>query len=81
MPTLNIKDPAIYEAVRKLSSLQGTTMTQAVRSAVEQALQAELRRHEERRAALDAFLEAVRADGPALVSDSELYDDNGLPIG
>ena len=36
--SIYIKDPATTEAVRKLAKLRGTTLTEAVRSAVEECL-------------------------------------------
>ena len=36
--TIYIKDPATSEAVRKLAKLRGTTLTEAIRSAVEESL-------------------------------------------
>ncbi len=37
--TFYIRDPSTDQAVRKLAKLKGTTLTEAVRSAVEEALQ------------------------------------------
>jgi antitoxin VapB len=42
--SLNIKNPAVYEAAAKLSKLQGTTITAAVLNAVQTALEREERR-------------------------------------
>lgn len=49
--SLYIKDPATSEAVRKLARLRGTTLTEAIRIAVLNALVAEGRKEEDARLA------------------------------
>lgn len=86
---MNIKDPKVHAMARELAARRGTSVTDAVR----QALQAELERcpgtiHQEEAARKDALLQLISrcrqlpwADG---LSSSELqadlYDEAGLPI-
>lgn len=80
MATLNIKDPRVHELAADLAKRRGSSMTAVIRGALEEAMAAELARHE--RATLEQILEIARRSaakqGPFLTGD-DLYDENGLP--
>jgi len=80
VPTLNIKDPEVYRLAAELAERRHTSMTDAVRQALEETIAKE-RAH--RSAAIDRAMEATarwRASGDTAVADDEMYDENGLPI-
>lgn len=79
MPTLNIKDPEVYRLAAALAARRGTSMTGAVRQALEEAV-------EHDRAARDGRVERIleigrrsAARGGPIVTDDDLYDEHGLP--
>jgi len=83
VPTLNIKDPEVYRLAAELARRRGTSMTGAVRAALQEATEREeddrearLRRLREisRRSA-----EEIREKGIVFLTDDDLYDDYGLP--
>jgi antitoxin VapB len=72
--TIYIKDPAADAAIRKLARLKGTTLTEAIKSAVEQALEAE------RRSTLKETLAAIHKEVESwpktgLEADKAFYDE------
>lgn len=84
MATMNIKDPAIHDAAQRLARARGVSMTEAVRQAIDEAL--------ERTSIVrdDAWMERIlaigreaRAKADALgirpLTDDEMYDERGLP--
>ncbi len=79
VPTLNIKDPEVYELASELARRRGTSMTGAVRMALAEALQRSERTPEEKIARMKAIAAEINAiDGPWL-TDDDLYDERGLP--
>ena len=82
MGQLNIKDEALIAEARRLAGQMGTTVTAALRAAVEEKL---ARRGAERAAkvaALTAIAErASKLVPPGVTSDhADLYDENGVPL-
>ena len=81
---MNIKDPKVHDLARRLAERRGTSLTAAVRGALEEALArtGPQPRHEARRQRLDAIARHC-ADLPVLDARSadEIlgYDDHGLP--
>jgi antitoxin VapB len=85
MGQMNIKDEALIAEARALAELLGTSVTEAVRRAVEDRL---ARERASRAAAKQRKFEALMAISerasklfpPGSTSDhSDLYDENGLP--
>ena len=81
MGQLNIKDEALIADAKRLAEQMGTTVTAALRAAVEEKL---ARREAEREAKFQAIMaiarEASKLVPPGVTSDhSDLYDENGLP--
>lgn len=79
MPTLNIKDPEVYRLAAELARRRGTSMTGAVRVALEEAA---VRDATDR----DGIAERVRLIGQRsaarpepFLTDEDLYDERGLP--
>ncbi|MBK1659682.1 type II toxin-antitoxin system VapB family antitoxin [Paracraurococcus ruber] len=82
MGQLNIKDEKLIADAKRLAEQMGTTVTAALRAAVEEKL---ARREAERDAKVRAMMEiAARASKlvpPGVTSDHrDLYDENGLPL-
>ncbi|GMA32663.1 type II toxin-antitoxin system VapB family antitoxin [Litorihabitans aurantiacus] len=81
MATLNIKDERVRELARSLAERRGTSMTGAIRSALEEALAAEIARRDAD--AVVARLEEISRRSAArpepFLTDDDLYDTNGLP--
>ena len=81
MGQLNIKDVALIADARRLAEQMGTTVTAALRAAVEEKL---ARREAEREAKFQAIMaiaeRASKLVPPGVTSDhSDLYDENGAP--
>lgn len=80
MASLNIKDARVHALASELAHRRGTSKTGAIRSALEEALAAEVER--QGRASLDELLVIVArsAAKPApFLTDGDLYDEHGLP--
>jgi len=84
MATMNIKDPAIHAAARRLARARGVSMTEAVRQAIDEALAKEVVIRDE--GWMERILELgrqTRAKADALgirpLTDDEIYDERGLP--
>jgi len=81
---MNIKDAHVHELARRLAERRGTSLTGAVREALEEALarSGPLARHDARRERLDAIARHC-AELPVLDARSadEIlgYDEHGLP--
>jgi antitoxin VapB len=76
--TIYLKDEATSKAVRKLAKLRGITLTDAVRSAVTEALAAEAKPHRREKVLDD--IKALRAEfakypKTGLKADKAFYDD------
>jgi antitoxin VapB len=82
--SLNIKNEATHELVRRLAELTGQSQTSAVEEAVRRRL-AELEREGDRETRIQRLLEIGRQTAaemdPKLSNDPNdfLYDDMGLP--
>ncbi len=83
MAGMNIKDPEVRELAIKLAQRRHTTMTDAVRQSLAEALGREPEPERDREgiaAALRQLAIASAAKPGRFLTDEELYDDNGLPI-
>lgn len=81
VPTLNIKDPEVYRLAAELARRRGTTMTGAVREALQEAVERSARSRE---GIADKLMEIARRareeHGTAhFLTDDDLYDERGLP--
>jgi antitoxin VapB len=74
--TFYVKDPATDRAVRKLAKLKGTTLTETIRSAVENDLAAiKTSKPDVDEAAIDALVARFAAlPKTGLKADKEFYD-------
>lgn len=79
MPTLNIKDPEVYRLAAELAQRRHTSMTGAVRSALEEALDREHVAAEERIRRLTEIAKRSAAKDAPWLTDDDLYDERGLP--
>jgi antitoxin VapB len=71
--TIYVKDPKTDKAIRKLAKLKGTTLTEAIRGAVEAELERE--KDEENEAAVDRLIAKVAAwPKTGLKADKAFYD-------
>ena len=71
--TFYVKDPATDKAVRKLAKLKGTTLTKAIRSAVEAELEREKSDVNEK--AIDAIIAKVASwPDTGLKADKAFFD-------
>jgi antitoxin VapB len=79
VPTLNIKDPEVYELASELARRRHTSMTGAVREALTQAIAQDERQVEDKiRRMTEIAAKASAIDAP-WVTDDEIYDERGLP--
>lgn len=79
MTTMNIKDPEVHRMARALARHEGTSLTGAVRMALERALKDQ---HTHRGDISGRLLElgaASRAITEPMLTDGDLYDQDGLP--
>ncbi len=85
MGQLNIKDEALIANAKRLAEQLGTSVTGAMRAAVEAMLAEQdrerlARREAKARAIRDIVAGASKLFPPGSTSDhSDLYDENGLP--
>jgi len=86
MPTLNIKNPRVYELAHELAEATGESMTSVVEDALLQMLERVRAAERSDRAARSAEIEAIVARTSPLLADlpedptADLYDDvTGLP--
>jgi antitoxin VapB len=77
---MNIKDPEVRELAAELARRRGTSMTNAVRQALLEAVQ---RERNERDAYVERMTELARQTKDAsklpILTDDDLYDHRGLP--
>lgn len=77
---LYIRDDGVKGLARRAAEARRTTMTEAVREALERLLAQTDREREARDRALDELPRDFAANPPDRVySDTEMYDENGLP--
>lgn len=79
--TMNIKDPEVRELARQLADRRRTSLTDAVRQALSEALE---RDRASRSGMAERLMEIGRRSreefGTAqILTDDDLYDDRGLP--
>lgn len=79
MRSLNIKDPRVYEMAAQLSQLENTSMTGAVRSALEESLARALARRADRETAIEQFQARVDTEIIEVLTDEDIDDEAGLP--
>lgn len=80
MPTLNIKDPEVYQLASELARRTQTSMTAAVRTALIDAVERE-RLHRDDYVERVTRLARLTRDASAepFLTDDDLYDHMGLP--
>ena len=79
VPTLNIKDPQVYELAQELARRRAVSMTEAIRQALKDSLEEAKR---SRAGLADRVLEIGRrsaAISEPYLGDDDLYDEAGLP--
>jgi antitoxin VapB len=83
MPTLNIKDPEVYELARELADRTHTSMTGAVRVALREAIERAPKRKRATIEELTALADRIKAEmdaaGETFLTDDDIYDEWGLP--
>lgn len=80
MPTLNIKDPEVYELASELARRLETSMTHAVRTALLEAVQRERRVRDDYVVRMTQLARLTRdASKEPFLTDDDLYDHMGLP--
>ncbi len=78
---LFIRDDAVRDMAKRLAQARRTTVTEAVRGALEHELAALEKGVNERERRLDAALAQLDAlPRRAVTSDHDLYDDQGNPV-
>jgi antitoxin VapB len=81
VPTLNIKDPEVYRLAAELAERRHTSMTDAVRQALGEALESELTEGQRAAQVIREAAATWRAAGGTVVPETEIYDDaTGLPL-
>ena len=81
LATMNIKDPAIHAAARRLARARGVSMTEAVRQAIDEALERVDPVKDEAWVArvLELARQVREASDEPFLTDEDLYDEFGLP--
>jgi len=81
VPTLNIKDPEVYRLAAELARRRGTTLTGAVREALQEAVEASKRSREGMAERLLEIARRAREEHgtEGFLTDDDLYDERGLP--
>ena len=78
---LYVRDESVRELAAQLAERRSCSVTDAVRSALEEALaQDDAHRQEKRRKMREILARVDAAPRLGVVSDSDLYDEDGLPI-
>ena len=79
VPTMNIKDPEVRRLAMELAERRHTSMTDAVRQALVETLDREQAKQKGIADRITELAARWRAEGGTVVSDDELYDEDGLP--
>lgn len=79
VPTLNIKDPEVYDLARELARRRDTSMTGAVRDALTEALERTRLTPEEKVRRMTEIAKRSAAKPEPFLTDDDLYDERGLP--
>ncbi len=81
--SLNIKNEHVHDLVRQAAERMGLSQTSVVERALDDLLRRLDAEDEEREGRIEAILADIRTEmqkpGPALLTDDDLYDENGLP--
>ena len=86
MPTLNIKDPEVYEIASELARRTGSSMTEVVRKSLRETLAASNISQTDQSRKLARVMEIVRRTSSLPVLDPRTpdeiigYDEHGVPI-
>jgi antitoxin VapB len=80
VPTLNIKDPEVYLLAAELAKRRHTSMTDAVRQALEEVIVQEKADRAAWMARVREAAHAYQAAGGTPLADDEMYDEDGLPL-
>lgn len=79
VPTMNIKDPEVRELAERLAGWRHTSLTDAVRQALTEAIEREeINREGMAERLLEIGRRAAAIPGPYL-TDDDLYDERGIP--
>ncbi len=76
---MNIKDPEVYRLAKELADRRRTSMTGAVRQALEEAVAGERRQRAGRYERLMEIAKRAAAKDAPILTDDDLYDEWGLP--
>jgi antitoxin VapB len=79
VPTLNIKDPEVYELARELARRRDTSMTGAIRDALTEALHRSGTTPEEKIRRMEEIAQRAAAKPGGYLTDDDLYDEWGMP--
>ncbi|HEX5086353.1 MAG TPA: type II toxin-antitoxin system VapB family antitoxin [Nocardioides sp.] len=80
MPTLNIKDPEVYDLASELARRLETSMTNAVRMALREAVERERRVRDDYVERMSQLARLTRdASTDQILTDDDIYDHDGLP--
>jgi antitoxin VapB len=79
VPTLNVKDPVVYELASELARRRDTSMTGAIRGALAEALERTRLTPEEKVRRMTEIAERSAARPEPFLTDDDLYDEWGLP--
>ena len=83
VPTLNIKDPEVYSLAKELAERTHTSMTGAVRTALQEAIERAPKRKRATVEELTALADRIKAEmdaaGETFLTDDDIYDEWGLP--
>ena len=81
--SLNIKNEHVHDLVRQAAERTGLSQTSVVERALDDLLRRLDAEDEEREGRIEAILADIRTEmqkpGPPLLTDDDLYDENGLP--
>lgn len=76
---MNIKDPEVHAMAKALANRRGTTVTGAVRAALQEALDRDAADRKGMAARLLEIAAESRAIDAPYLTDEDLYDEDGLP--
>lgn len=79
VPTLNIKDPEVHRLAADLARRRGTSMTAAVRAALEEEVARDQQATAARLTAVRDIARRSAARPEPFLDAADLYDDRGLP--
>lgn len=77
--TMNIKDPEVHRLAKALADRRGTSMTGAIRAALQEAIERDSMDRTGVALALMAIARRHVSEPGYPLKDEELYDERGLP--